>query len=80
MSCRVFSRNIELLMQELLIKQAKKSGLQKIELEYLQNKKNGFVKPLLAEIGYKITKNKNVWLFNVRSGAGGKPHNIILEK
>jgi len=79
MSCRVFSRNIEFLMQRLFIKKAKNSGLKKIKLEYLQNEKNGVIKSLLPKIGYKITKNKKIWVFDIQSERKVKSHNIRLE-
>ena len=79
MSCRVFSRNIEFLMQKLFIKAAKKLGLKKIELEYLRNEKNGFMQSLLPKIGYKITKNKKIWVFDIKSEEKVKAHNINLE-
>ena len=66
-------------MQKLFIKAAKKLGLKKIELEYLRNEKNGFMQSLLPKIVYKITKNKKIWVFDIKSEEKVKAHNINLE-
>ena len=65
MSCRVFSRNIELAVLEILKKIAYNKSYKKISLEFIKSKKNITAERVISKLGFKKNKNTSVYDLNV---------------
>ena len=65
MSCRVFSRNIELAVLEILKKIAYNKSYKKISLEFIKSKKNITAERVIAKLGFKKNENTSAYDLNV---------------
>ena len=65
MSCRFFSRNIELAVLEILKKIAYNKSYKIISLEFIKSKKNITAERVIAKLGFKKNKNTSVYDLNV---------------
>jgi predicted enzyme involved in methoxymalonyl-ACP biosynthesis len=65
MSCRVFSRNIELAVLEILKKIAQNKSYKKISLEFIKSKKNIAAESVISKLGFKKNKNTSVYDLNI---------------
>ena len=65
MSCRVFSRNIELAVLEILKKIAHNKSSKIISLEFIKSKKNITAERVISKLGFKKNKNTSVYDLNV---------------
>ena len=65
MSCRVLKRDMEFAMLDELVKKAKEKGVKTIVGYYYPTKKNGMVKELYTELGFR--KDGDVWTLDTDS-------------
>jgi predicted enzyme involved in methoxymalonyl-ACP biosynthesis len=65
MSCRVFSRDIESAVLEILKKIAYKKSCKIISLEFIKSKKNITAERVISKLGFKKNKNTSVYELNV---------------
>jgi FkbH-like protein len=65
MSCRVFSRNIELAVLEILKKIAYNKSSKIISLEFIKSKKNITAERVISKLGFKKNNNTTVYDLNV---------------
>ena len=65
MSCRVFSRNIELAVLEILKKIAYNKSSKIISLEFIKSKKNITAERVISKLGFKKNNNTSVYDLNV---------------
>jgi FkbH-like protein len=75
MSCRVFSRDMELAMFDKLIETLLSKKIKFIYGKYLKTKKNIIVKDLFKNLGFK--KDKNKWKYEIKSSYKNK--NLVIE-
>jgi FkbH-like protein len=76
MSCRVLKRGVEAFMLNEMVQAAKKAGLKKLTGEYLLTPKNGIVKTLLPDLGFKTEGPSwalDVQAFNLQDNHITKP-------
>ena len=65
MSCRVFSRNIELAVLEILKKIANNKSYKVITLNFIKSKKNITAERVISKLGFKKNKNTSAYYLNV---------------
>lgn len=80
MSCRVFQRDLELVMFDELVNQAAARGVRTIRGEYIPTKKNGIVRDLYPSLGFE-TKEKEgrSFIFEYSISDGYKKKNMHIE-
>tara|TARA_B100001248_G_scaffold207503_1_gene161525 strand:- start:289 stop:636 length:348 start_codon:yes stop_codon:yes gene_type:complete len=64
-SCRVFSRNIELAVLEILKKIANNKSYKVITLNFIKSKKNITAERVISKLGFKKNKNTSAYHLNV---------------
>lgn len=67
MSCRVFARNIEFAVLEILKKIAKKKLCNKITLEFIKLKKNQPAFEAISLLGFKRIKNSSLYFIDIKN-------------
>ena len=65
MSCRVFARNIEFAVLEVLKKIADNRSYKTISLKFIKSKKNITAERVISKLGFKKNQNTTVYDLNV---------------
>ena len=84
MSCRVFKREMENVMMNALVEEAKKRGINKIIGHYYPTAKNGIVKDFYGTMGYtkvhEDEKGNTDWELNLRYFRMKRPHMVVTNQ
>ncbi len=57
MSCRVFKRELEYAILDKLIRELQQNGITEVFADYLKTSKNGYIKNLYSDLGFKLIEN-----------------------
>ena len=81
MSCRVFKRDMELVMMDELVAACKKRGITKIRGYYYPTEKNQMVKDFFAQMGFRKLSGKedSAWELDAINGYENKNTHIRIE-
>jgi FkbH-like protein len=63
MSCRVFGRELERLVLNTLVAEARKNGVSEISCMYIANQRNGHLTEMLANLGFKLVDTASCFRF-----------------
>jgi FkbH-like protein len=83
MSCRILGRNIEKVFIYKICEIARKIGIEIVKGEYIQTKKNTFVKDFYKKIGFDLENkidNRTIWVLNLNETKIEKPDYIRIEE
>jgi FkbH-like protein len=61
MSCRVFSRRLEFVMMEEILRHAIKVGAEILGLTYTPSDRNGLIADLLPKLGFALSSENDMW-------------------